>query len=92
MKRILILAPLLLFVSMAFAKKSEVKKSGFKKTPGAASAKLGTNFRFDGASLQGKFQNSPSTTAIVENDKFLEDLLGARKGFQDRIAKDSERD
>jgi hypothetical protein len=53
--------------------------------------KLGTSFRFDGSSLHGKFQTSPSTTATVENDKFLEDMLGARKSFADRTAKDQDR-
>jgi hypothetical protein len=56
-----------------------------------AKPKLGTSFRFDPNSLNGRFQNSPSTTATVENDKFLEDLLGARKNFSDRIKQDKER-
>lgn len=59
--------------------------------PARDRARLGTSFRFDGASLHGKYQTSPSLTATVENDKYLEDLLGARKHFDDRIQKDKER-
>ena len=57
----------------------------------ANQAQLGTSFRFDGSSLHGKFQSAPSTVATVENDKYLEDLLGARKNFKDREKQDNER-
>ncbi|MGE0633202.1 MAG: hypothetical protein AB7O96_12385 [Pseudobdellovibrionaceae bacterium] len=97
MKQFLLLAPMLLIVMLGFVvniEKADAKKSAPKKEKiqSANSARLGTSFRFDGASLHGKFQTAPSTTATVENDKVLEDLLGARKSFRDRIAKDSERD
>lgn len=85
MKTLMILASvLLLFVGM----NSAIAKT---EKPRKGSAKLGTSFRFDGSSLHGKFQTSPSTTAVVEDDKFMEDLLGARKHFNDRIKKDSAR-
>lgn len=54
-------------------------------------AKLGTSFKFDGSALRGKYQSSLSTTATVENDKFLEDLLGGRTQFEDRAEKEQER-
>lgn len=54
-------------------------------------AKLGTSFRFDGTTLRGKYQTSLGTTATVESDKYLEDLLGARKHFKDRLQKDQDR-
>lgn len=79
---------LLLCMAMetVFAKSGNSKKGQTKMA-----GKLGTSHRFDGTSLHGKFQTSPSTTAIVEDDKFMEDLLGARKHFNDRIRKDSDR-
>jgi hypothetical protein len=80
---ILLAASLLLISVMSSAAPTKRKPSPH--------AKLGTSFRFDGTSLHGKFQNSPSTTATVENDKFLEDLLGARKNFDDRSQKDRQR-
>jgi hypothetical protein len=59
------------------------------KTKGKS--QLGTSFRFDGSNLSGKYQNSPGTTAMIEDDKFIDDLLGARKNFTDRINKDRAR-
>lgn len=56
-----------------------------------ANAKLGTSFKFDGSNLRGKYQSSLSTTATVENDKFLEDLLGGRTQFEDRNQKELDR-
>ncbi|MEZ0392819.1 MAG: hypothetical protein ACAH59_11435 [Pseudobdellovibrionaceae bacterium] len=85
MKTLIQMASVLLFLfsmEQAFAKADLNKKN---------QAKLGTSFRFDGSSLHGKYQTSPSTTAIVEDDKFMEDLLGARKHFNDRIQKDQSR-
>ncbi len=52
---------------------------------------LGTSFRFDGTSLQGKYQNSSALNATVENDKYLEDILSPRKNFDDRVRQDQER-
>lgn len=85
MKALIFMASILLTFQVAHG---TAKK---KKVTTANEAKLGTSFKFDGSSLHGKFQNSPSTTATVENDKFLEDLLGARKSFEDRIVRDVER-
>jgi len=85
MKTLILVASVLLLSMVMESAKAKTDNS--KKGPG----KLGTSHRFDGTSLHGKFQNSPSTTAIVEDDKFMEDLLGARKHFNDRIKKDSDR-
>jgi hypothetical protein len=91
MKKTLILALVLLLVQ------TSLPQSGFaatKKKPAAAKnadAKLGTSFKFDGSSLRGKYQSSLSTTATVENDKFMDDLLAGRKEFNDRLQRDQER-
>ncbi|RYZ88810.1 MAG: hypothetical protein EOP06_10335 [Proteobacteria bacterium] len=68
---------------------SSQKKS--KKTTTAPDAKLGTSFKFDGSALRGKYQSSLSTTATVENDKYMDDLLAGRKEFNDRLQRDQER-
>ncbi|MBX3040336.1 MAG: hypothetical protein KF789_06465 [Bdellovibrionaceae bacterium] len=88
MKNLISVALILLTLGTAHASAGKTKKAVPNR---ARDAKLGTSFKFDGSSLHGKFQASPSTTATVENDKYLEDLLGARKNFDDRIAKDVER-
>jgi hypothetical protein len=88
MKPLILMALVLLTLQTATA--DTVKKR--KKGPSAKTqVTLGTSFRFDGSSLHGKYQTSPATTATVENDKFLEDILGARKNFDDRVANDLER-
>lgn len=88
MKTLISMALILLTLEAATA--DTVKRK--KKAPGAQTkVTLGTSFRFDGTSLHGKYQTSPATTATVENDKFLEDILGTRKNFDDRIANDLER-
>jgi hypothetical protein len=58
---------------------------------GNSNSKLGTSFRFDGTTLRGKYQTSLGTNATVENDKYLDDLLGGRKNFSDRLLKDDQR-
>ncbi len=54
-------------------------------------AQLGTSFRFDGTTLRGKYQSALGTTATVENDKYLDNLLGGRKSFRDRVHEDEKR-
>jgi hypothetical protein len=85
MKNFLTLALLLLLSQSGIAanKKALPKKD--------LDAKLGTSFKFDGSSLRGKYQSSLSTTATVENDKYMDDLLAGRKEFSDRQREDQER-
>lgn len=92
---IILMASVLLLstVGMAQTEKSAKAKPAkpAMKSSKLNSAQLGTSFRFDGSSLHGKFQSSPSTVATVENDKYLEDLLGARRNFKDRSKRDGQR-
>ena len=92
MKKLIFLAPLLLtlLVQPSFAKKKAQKANEVKKEQ-AAQPKLGTSFKFDGSALRGKYQSALSTKAIVENDKMLEDLLGGRTKFRDKMKQDSKR-
>jgi hypothetical protein len=72
------------------AHKRAAQKKAAKATT-ASQAKLGTSFKFNGSNLRGKYQSSLSSTATVENDKFLEDLLGGRIQFEDRSQRELER-
>jgi hypothetical protein len=76
----------LLTVNSSFAKTGKAAK-----TTASKDGKLGTSFKFDGSALRGKYQSSMSSTSTVENDKFLEDLLGGRTQFEDRAQKETER-
>lgn len=92
MKTQVILASLLLSVISSLGAPTYAKTSTQKVTKVAGvEPKLGTSFKFDGSALRGKYQSSLSTKAAVENDKLLEDLLGGRTQFEDRIQQDQER-
>jgi hypothetical protein len=53
--------------------------------------KLETNIRLNGSSIQGKGLKPMLLDTLSEQDKYLEDLVGVRKDFQDRIEKDKNR-
>lgn len=67
------------------------KSSLTEKVKTKKGAQLGTSFKFDGAKLRGKYQSSLNTSATVENDKLLEDLLKGRTQFEDRLEDENER-
>lgn len=86
------MALVLLTVMSSFGTTTYAATSTQKVTKKATGeTKLGTSFRFDGSALRGKYQSSLSTKASVENDKLLEDLLGGRAQFTDRLQQDQER-
>jgi len=90
MKKSMILALVLLLGGVTVVPQSgfAAKKKAAVKNP---DSKLGTSFKLDGSSLRGKYQSSMSTTATVENDKYMEDLLAGRKEMNDRLQRDQER-
>ena len=49
--------------------------------------RLSTNVRFEDHLINGKYQNAFEAVSTVENDKDIDDLIGTRKSFQDRIKK-----
>lgn len=83
MKISILMACLLLLVEATEAAKGVATTS--KK------GNLGTSFKFDGTTLRGKYNTSLGTSATVEDDKYLDDLLGGRKSFNDRIKKENQR-
>lgn len=87
MKNTILLASLLLCISVTAA--TQKRSAKYKKTE--PKSQLGTSFKFDGTSLRGKYQTSLGTNATVEDDKYLDDLLGGRKSFNDRTQEDKKR-
>ncbi len=77
-------------VSFASGSSGTVKKV-VKSVKTNSQAQLGTSFKFDGSSLRGKYQSSLGANATVENDKYMDDLLGGRKKFDDRIRDEKKR-
>jgi hypothetical protein len=90
MKNAFTLALILLSIN-AMGKSPSASQNSDQNSVASKDLKLGTSFRFSPLSLKGKFQNSPSTEAVVESDKFLDDLLGPRKSFADRIQQNQQR-
>ena len=64
---------------------TQKKKSTSRKT---AQEKLQTEMKFHEMSLRGKYKVRDEALAEVEDDKLLEELLGMRLDFKDRIKKD----
>lgn len=65
--------------SMAAPKQQESKR------------KLGTNFNFEDMMVKGKYQYPDEAITSVEDEKALNDLLGVRKHFKDRLQQTSTR-
>lgn len=59
-----------------------------KSTPIAKTATgLSTDVRFGDQSVGGKYQLPMEALSVVENEKSIDDLIGVRKNFQDRVAR-----
>jgi hypothetical protein len=70
----------------ANAKKNDAAKG--RKSAGA----LSTDVRFDDQLVGGKYHYPDEAVATVEDEKVLNDLLGARKDFKDRMRAEADRD
>lgn len=93
MKKLLFIAISLIFASQpVFAakasKKQAVKKSAAKKNK---DANLGTDFQFDNSMVNGRYQSADEALAVVEDEKTLNDLIGPRTQFKDRLKKSTTR-
>lgn len=49
--------------------------------------RLSTDVRFEDQMVNGKYQNAFEAVSTVENEKDLDDLIGVRKSFKDRLKK-----
>lgn len=55
------------------------------------SESLSRDIRFGDSSVYGKYQYAGEGTAEVENEKTLDDLLGVRTHFKDRLQQEMKR-
>lgn len=86
----------------AVAKTSKVKAKSAKTAKTAQmtaknqkprpSSHLSTNVSFDDSVLRGQYQAPEEALAKVENEKGLQDLIGVRKHFKDRLQEASEQE
>ncbi len=75
---------LLFFSITAFSNDTKTQKQNKMPIP---KGRLSTDVRFDDQLVNGKFQNSFEAVSIVEDEKELDDLIGIRTSFKDRIKK-----
>lgn len=71
-------------------KKPAVKRAATPKKQ--AKSDLQTDVRFDGSAVHGQYQVPEEALAKVENEKGLDDLLGVRKHFKDRLLETAEQE
>jgi hypothetical protein len=81
------LLALLISISMspAMAKQSQTKPEVRKEKLQTMGAQLGTDFRFSGLSVSGRYQSANEGLATIENEKPLLDLLDYDRNFNQRI-------
>lgn len=53
--------------------------------------KLSTDLRFSAMEVTGKYQYADEALALVEDEKGLDDLLGIRSDFKDRLKRETKR-
>lgn len=74
----------------AMSKETAVKPTATKSASTAAPAAkqpsaLSTDVRFGDQSVGGKYQLPMEALSVVENEKSIDDLIGVRKNFRDRV-------
>ena len=89
MKTLIFLVSLVLgTVSASASTKHKAAKLASKAkttTEAASKSGLSTDVRFGDQSVGGKYQLPMEALSVVENEKSIDDLIGVRKNFQDRI-------
>ena len=74
--------------AFAEASKQEAASSSMAKQ---LKGRLSTTMAFSGSRVKGQYQVPAEATARIENEKPLEELMGLRTQFRDRISQDEER-
>jgi hypothetical protein len=75
----------------ASARKAKAKKLAVKAAFEGPRDNLSRDIRFGDSSVYGKYQLANEGTAEVENEKTLDDLLGVRTNFKDRLRLETKR-
>jgi hypothetical protein len=80
---------LLLMALLSLLLVADVSQAAVKKLE--KGRKLSTNVNFEDLLVDGKYQYPSEATTTVENEKDLDDLIGARKHFRDRLGRSMDR-
>jgi hypothetical protein len=89
----LVLSALSLMTSLGFSSLSEAKKndstskrkSVLKPVASVPSQRLKKDVSFDDYAVKGKYLVPLSSVTVVEEDKNIDDLIGVRRNFDDRV-------
>lgn len=97
-KMVLVIAVYLMTLAAMVATGTVAKAAGRQvrassQTMSKETAKrLSTSMNFSGSRVGGQYQVPGEATARVENEKPIEELLGLRTQFRDRMKQDEERE
>lgn len=69
---------------LATTTKKATKSKAVKQSP---TSSLSTDVKFGDQSVGGKYQLPMEALSVVENEKSIDDLIGVRKNFRDRVAR-----
>ncbi len=72
------------FPIIAFSKTMNQKKS-IKAAMKSKNSSLTTDAKFGDQAVGGKYQLPMEALSVVENEKSIDDLIGVRKNFRDRV-------
>ena len=85
------LAPRLSQAAGSDAPTKRVRADGVSREIVNGQKKLSTSMRFSASRVGGQYQIPSEATARIENEKPIEELLGLRTQFRDRMKLDEER-
>lgn len=80
--KLLAIAFTILYIAAVFVAQDANAAQSAKK---ASKKNLSTSVDFNDRTVGGKYMFSTEAITTVENDKSLDDLIGVRKNFKDRI-------
>lgn len=82
---------LVAMLSPSLGKAATKSKASRAHVARATQSKLSTSMAFNGSRVDGQYQLPSEATAKIENEKPIEELLGLRTQFRDRMKLDEER-
>jgi len=66
-------------------------KAAGKSAGGNGGKQVGREFVFDGSTVSGRYHSAGEAVAKVEQEKKMNDLVGMRRDFKDRLAAERDR-
>lgn len=77
--------------ALATKKVAARKGKAAGKSAGGGGKQVGREFVFDGSTVSGRYHSAGEAVAKVEQEKKMNDLVGMRRDFKDRLAAERDR-